>query len=127
LHNNSCTSNSAAFVKSKVRQTQYVGFPLKTVHLHLQAIQEATHPRTHKEANAAFCLCTLQTHVIVELLLRCLDSPEHLPVLVVAETHTAVDNVLRKLKHRVTAKPGHAEAGLLRLGDTSSVAKDLRT
>lgn len=67
-----------------------------------------------------------QTHTIVEMLLHCLATSADSKLLVVAETHAAVDNVLRKLKARLDANPLLSFVQLLRLGDVANVAKDLQ-
>ena len=78
----------------------------------------------------------VQTHTIVQLLL--LATREQLqdaklrpagPLLVAAQTNTAVDNILRKLISNFDANSPRASSEpsrLLRVGEPKSVSKDLQ-
>ena len=76
----------------------------------------------------------VQTHTIVQLLLLAMrqqDSKLRLagPLLVTAQTNTAVDNILRKLITNLSASSSRAvsePSRFLRVGEAKSVSKDLQ-
>ena len=76
----------------------------------------------------------VQTHTIVQLLLLAMREQDAKlrpagPLLVAAQTNTAVDNILRKLISNLDAHSPRAASELsrfLRVGEPKSVSKDLR-